>query len=114
MTEEEVHLVAEELAKIGGTSWYPGREGDTFLRIGSDRYRDRARVAIAALDRCRAGQRLSGAEGDTTRTSPDAATAWLDQDIHPGTTFVDRPPGDQRTLVRDREYPHFVGCPFGE
>ena len=96
MTEEEVQLVAEELAKIGGTSWYPGREGDTFLRIVSDRDRDRARVAIAALDRCRTGQQLSGAGDDTTRTSPNAATACLDQDIHPGKTIVYRPPGDQR------------------
>ena len=54
MTEDEIEAVAEELAKAGGVSWYPGREGGTLLKVVSDRYRDRARLAIAALDRYRA------------------------------------------------------------
>src|SRR3712207_9203294 len=32
MTEEEVEVVAEELAKIGGIAWYPGREEGTLMR----------------------------------------------------------------------------------
>jgi hypothetical protein len=51
MTNEEVEIVAEELAKIGGVTWYPGREKGTLMRVVSDRYRDRARIAIEALDR---------------------------------------------------------------
>ena len=54
MSEEEVECVAEELAKVGGVAWYPGREPNAILRVVSDRYRDRARVAIAALERLRA------------------------------------------------------------
>src|SRR4028118_256494 len=54
VTEDEVEAVAEELAKAGGVAWYPGRERGPLLRIVSDRYRDRARLAIAALDRYRA------------------------------------------------------------
>jgi len=56
MTEEEIEIVAEELAKIGGVSWYPGREKGTLMRVVSDRYRDRARIAIEALDRYRASK----------------------------------------------------------
>jgi hypothetical protein len=32
MTEKEVEIVAEELAKIGGAAWYPGRQQGPFLR----------------------------------------------------------------------------------
>lgn len=34
MTEEEVDVVAEELAKMGGTAWYPGRQQGSLLRAG--------------------------------------------------------------------------------
>jgi hypothetical protein len=50
MTDEEVEIVAQELAKIGGTSWYPGREPGAILRPVTDRYRDQARVIIRAFD----------------------------------------------------------------
>jgi len=73
MTEEEVEVVAEELARIGGTSWYPGREKGILLRIVSDRYRDRARVAIAALDRLRAAQQHSTDEDDSPEVSRKGA-----------------------------------------
>ena len=52
MNEAEVEIVAEELAKLGGTAWYPGRESGPLLRIVHERYRDRARAAIAALIFC--------------------------------------------------------------
>ena len=54
MTEEEIEAVAEELAKAGGLSWHPGRTRGPLLRTVSERYRDRARLAIEALDRLRA------------------------------------------------------------
>ena len=50
MTDEEVEIVAQELAKIGGTSWYPGREPGALLRKVSERYRDQARALIRAFD----------------------------------------------------------------
>src|SRR3712207_8438264 len=48
--------VAQELAKVGGLSWYPGRTRGPLLRSVGERYRDRARVAIAALERLKASK----------------------------------------------------------
>ncbi|HZH12684.1 MAG TPA: hypothetical protein VEZ24_20215 [Microvirga sp.] len=98
MTEEEIEIVAEELAKIGGVSWYPGREKGTLMRVVSDRFRDRARVAIEALDRYRASQRsVVQDNGDNEpRTANQSAHAMLQDGIKPGSTVVYRPPGDRR------------------
>lgn len=99
MTEEEIEVVAEELAKIGGVSWYPGREKGTLMRVVSDRYRDRARVAIEALERYRAAQKASVIQdnGPSTPHVPDRPPAPCDRDgIKPGSTVVYRPPGDRR------------------
>lgn len=99
MTEEEIEVVAEELAKIGGVSWYPGREKGTLMRVVSDRYRDRARVAIEALERYRASQKASVIQdnGHSTPHVPDRAPRPRGQDgIKPGSTVVYRPPGDRR------------------
>lgn len=99
MTEEEVEIVAEELAKIGGVSWYPGREKGTLMRVVSDRYRDRARIAIEALDRYRASQKTPVVQDNGYREihpsqhSPSAASK---DEIRPGSTVVYRPPGDRR------------------
>jgi hypothetical protein len=99
MTEEEIEIVAEELAKVGGITWYPGREKGTLMRIVSDRYRDRARVAIQALDRFRASQAAQQAQADAaagkTAELPSPILAPTDA-IRPGATVVYRPPGDRR------------------
>jgi hypothetical protein len=55
MTDGEVEAVAAELAKAGGVSWHSGQERGP-LKLVMDRYRDRARLAIAALDRARAAE----------------------------------------------------------
>src|SRR3954471_2147771 len=65
VTEDEIEVVAEELAKAGGLSWYPGRQHGSLLRVVSDRYRDRARLAIAALDRCRMPDAGAASSGST-------------------------------------------------
>jgi hypothetical protein len=98
MTEEEVEIVAEELAKIGGVTWYPGREKGTLMRVVCDRYRDRARVAIEALERYRAGkQGIAQDNGQAHRPSAIAQPhATAHDDIRPGATVVYRPPGDRR------------------
>ncbi|WP_243367807.1 hypothetical protein [Microvirga solisilvae] len=101
MTEEEIEIVAEELAKIGGVSWYPGRETGTLMRVVTDRYRDRARIAIEALDRYRASQQTAVIQdnGDNKpyESAPPAHVASGDQEeIKPGSTVVYRPPGDRR------------------
>lgn len=99
MTEEEIEIVAEELAKIGGVSWYPGREKGTLMRVVSDRYRDRARVAIEALDRYRASQAASVVQdnGHSEPYTPSHSDQPNSQnEIKPGSTVVYRPPGDRR------------------
>ena len=99
MTEEEIEIVAEELAKIGGVSWYPGREQGTLMRVVTDRFRDRARVAIEALDRYRASQRVDVLQ-DNGHGEPYMPSNSLDavsrEEIRPGSTVVYRPPGDRR------------------
>jgi hypothetical protein len=65
MTDEEIDIVAQELAKIGGTSWYPGRQPGRMLRVVSERYRDQARALIQAFDQ----YRLLGGRGPHPLTS---------------------------------------------
>jgi hypothetical protein len=92
MTEEEIEVVAEELAKIGGVAWYPGREKGSILRTVSDRYRDRARAAIEALDRFRTSQSPILIQDNADTISPLISM----DEIKPGSTVVYRPPGDRR------------------
>ncbi|MGO4572351.1 hypothetical protein [Microvirga sp. 2TAF3] len=98
MNDTEVDIVAAELAKIGGTSWYPGRENGPILRVVTERYRDRARAAIAALDRYRATQENSPGSDSPgeDKSNRDATSAALVGQFKPGMTVVYRPPGDRR------------------
>jgi hypothetical protein len=94
MTEEEVEIVAQEMAKIGGTTWYPGRTSGAVLRVVNERYRDRARVAIAALERLRAGKE---ALNDTS--APQESTPSADPSLQVGSIVVFRPPGERRAAT---------------
>ena len=99
MTEDEIEVVAEELAKAGGLSWYPGRERGCLLKVVSDRHREQARLVIAALNRYRAQQ--AGAPSkyggqDELRSAHTQAKAAPCGTIQPGATVVYRPPGEQR------------------
>jgi hypothetical protein len=96
MTEEEVEAVAEELAKVGGASWYPGRTSGPLFRAVGDRYRDRARVAIAALDRLRASK--SGEFQDRSATPSENATSSLKDGLLVGSIVVYRPSGERRAV----------------
>jgi hypothetical protein len=99
VTEEEVEVVAEELAKIGGISWYPGRAPGPLLRVVSERYRDRARVAIAALDRLRAVNGAAGTKNPSESPGSNAAQKATSADqLRVGAVVVYRPPGDQRAI----------------
>jgi hypothetical protein len=96
MTEDEVEAVAAELAKAGGVGWYPGRERGPLKHV-ADRYRDRARLAIAALNRLRAGQQGADA-GDSIENSPyePSSGALSEHSIQVGSIVLYRPPGDRR------------------
>jgi len=96
MTEEEIEVVAEELAKIGGVSWYPGREKGDLIRVVCDRYRDRARLAIEALERYRAGRDASLVQDNERGPGTAAPDYSHNEDIRPGSTVIYRPPGDRR------------------
>jgi hypothetical protein len=99
VTDEEIEAVAEELAKAGGTSWYPGRTRGALLRSVSERYRDRARLAIAALDRVRAGNGSHiQPQSPEAPPTPERSIAGDTDQIHVGATVVYRPPGDQRAI----------------
>ena len=100
VTDEEIEAVAEELAKAGGTSWYPGRTRGALLRSVSERYRDRARLAIAALDRVRAGNG-SHAQPQSSETTPTPERSAADDpdQIQVGAIVVYRAPGDQRAIA---------------
>ncbi len=101
MTDDEIDAVAEELAKVGGVAWYPGRTEGPVLRAVGDRYRDRAKVVIAALDRFRASRERP------TPSQASLADAYLSTEGPPqghkgelqvGTVVVYRPPGDKRAI----------------
>jgi hypothetical protein len=95
MTEEEIEVVAEELAKIGGVTWYPGREKGTLMRVVCDR----ARAAIEALERHRAVRQASVSQDNEKRDAPlrpHPQTSLCNDDIKPGATVIYRPPGDRR------------------
>jgi hypothetical protein len=97
MTEEEVEAVAEELAKVGGSSWYPGRTSGPLFRTVGDRYRDRARVAIAALDRLRASK--NGVEAPDHSAAPTEDTASQPNDrLQIGSIVIYRPAGERRAV----------------
>ncbi len=102
VTEEEIEAVAEELAKVGGISWYPGRTRGALLRPVTERYRDRAKVAIAALDRLRADKN-SVPEHQTSQAgeilSWQSSSKGPDERIQVGSIVVYRPPGDQRAIT---------------
>jgi hypothetical protein len=95
VSEEEIEIVAEELAKVGGTAWYPGREKGPLIRVVSDRYRDRAKIAIEALERHRAKM---AAEAQLSAARKEPSKAASDQ-IRVGSTVVYRPPGERRAYT---------------
>ena len=100
MTEDEVDVVAAELAKAGGVGWYPGRERGPLKHV-VNRYRDRARLAIAALDRFRAGRQSALAAEPIDISQIELNSGPLshpapEHSLQAGSMVLYRPPGDRR------------------
>jgi hypothetical protein len=100
MTDDEVEAVAAELAKAGGVSWHSGQERGP-LKLVMDRYRDRARLAIATLERVRAAQQViapDSVEDEQPAPSVEATLEPVSGDVvSEGSLVLYRPPGDKRT-----------------
>ncbi len=97
MTEDEVEAVAAELAKAGGVSWHRGGERGP-LKLVMNRYRDRARQAIATLERFRAAKQAASS-GEIKVAQPELsiegkAEALSDDPVSAGSLVLYRPPGD--------------------
>src|SRR5215213_1539773 len=100
MTDDEIEAVAAELAKAGGVSWHSGQERGP-LKLVMDRYRDRARLAIATLERARAAkQGTSPGQSEVVEpgSSAKANLEPVSRDVvSAGSLVLYRPPGDKRT-----------------
>jgi hypothetical protein len=94
MTEEEVEIVAQEMAKVGGVSWYPGRTSGGLLRNVGERYRDRARVALRA-GKDRSETSVPAGSGETASKETGSLSS---DNLEIGVVVVYRPPGDQRAI----------------
>jgi hypothetical protein len=96
MTDEEVEVVAEELAKIINVPWSPGYEKSPFGRVVSEGQRAEARVIIAALERIRPNRDCSPCDPPQSH-QPKAMGGWgISGDVRPGVTVIYRPSGEQR------------------
>lgn len=99
MTDDEVEAVAAELAKAGGVSWHSGQERGP-LKLVMDRYRDRARLAIAALERIRTAKQAHSPglmEIEQVGLNLQASLDTASHDgIAVGSLLLYRPPGDKR------------------
>jgi hypothetical protein len=97
LSDEEIELVAELLAKIGGT-WYPERTGATPRAVGS-RHRDVAQLIVDAVDRLHATRPSTADDTSSGQSMEDNAPGIIVGDqLHIGATVEYSPPGDKRTF----------------
>jgi len=97
--EDEVEYVAKELATDNGTAWPTEKEFSPVVRLVRNRFMDRARVIIAALDRHRAGKTAA----DEVDQEPSQAQASTEDpgkiEIKVGQVVMYRPPGERRRVL---------------
>jgi hypothetical protein len=102
MTDDEVEAVAAELAKAGGVSWHNGPERGP-LKLVMNRYRDRARAALAALERVQAAKQALSPDPDKVEQpgpNTDAKPGPVPhEEVSIGSLVLYHPPGDQRTYA---------------
>jgi hypothetical protein len=96
MTDEEIEVVSEELVKCGGLSWYRERTQGPLMRLVIDRYREQARVIIAALDQLRTGEDRDGSPDLQRDGLRETLHHGSDSNVRPGATSIYCSLGDQR------------------
>jgi hypothetical protein len=82
-------------------SWHPGRTRGPLLRTVSERYRDRARLAIEALDRLRArNQDRNAPQGPALETPrvKERPNSPPENGLQAGAIVVYCPPSDRRAI----------------
>ncbi|AWM86495.1 hypothetical protein C4E04_06945 [Microvirga sp. 17 mud 1-3] len=91
VSEEEVELVAELLARVGG-AWYPERTKPA-LRPVSNRHREVARLILDAVERSKAAEEEALETGSPSDATPEGrAFSFAGEDqLHVGATVVYRP-----------------------
>ncbi len=104
MTDEEVELVAELLAKVGG-SWFPERTRPALRTINS-RHREVAKLVVAELERAKAAKEQADLEqaaskgGSSSESlSADPFNFATDDQLYVGATVVYRNPGEKRAVT---------------
>jgi hypothetical protein len=99
LTEEEIKLVAEVLANIGG-NWYPERARSESKPV-TNRHREVARLIVAAVERSKAANQNATDIGSASERSLEApsSNSAEDEKLHVGATALYRPPGDKRTFA---------------
>ena len=99
MTDEEVELIAELLAKVGG-SWFPERTRPA-LRTINTRHREVARLLIDELDRAKGAKDQAALESNPTpeASGGDPFNFASDDQLYVGATVVYRNPGEKRAVT---------------
>jgi hypothetical protein len=99
MREKEIELVAELLAKLGGT-WFPER-ANLGRKMVTGRQREVARLIVAELERTRAAIDVSPASGPASESpaEADARSPAHEGQLSVGSTVEYCPPGDKRTVI---------------
>jgi hypothetical protein len=95
MAEDQVEIVADLLARIGG-SWYPDRTRSA-LRVVNDRHREVARLVFEAL-----GRPTEATQEERTASGRGAAASFnfaKDDQLYVGATVIYRPVGEKRAIT---------------
>ncbi|MBM6596313.1 hypothetical protein [Microvirga pudoricolor] len=96
MTEDEIEVVAEALAKAAGMAWCSGYGRTSPQRLVSERYRDRARTAIATIDRLRQNREAPCRQDNAAFEEDGSGDTLPRPPVKLGAMVIYKPHGDRR------------------
>jgi hypothetical protein len=96
MTDEEIEVVAEELAELVRVPWAPGYGTTPLPHVVTECHRAEARAILAALDQIRPRRNGSAFQGPRSNEPQGISCQSRRGEVRPGMTVIYRPPGDQR------------------